>query len=540
LPFEDPNTAKLYKKILSGDFAIPRYVSSGARDLIKCILSTDPERRYKAEDIRQHPWFTQYNKDAVYNDSITNDDIPIYQNILDMLEEFRFDKNEAEKYVRANKHNHETTTYYLLLKKHEKLGKPLELKRDVEEDFHEDERNQTQPPRYPQNLSVSQKIRTEYLPKSQLNQTLPVTTRAHESLTGSKHVPINVNVPMHHIYMETSRAEQQAGINVSYDNSFTAIKRDIQKTVGEARVPHPITPSSVTSASQKHSKHITDDQPPNKPNEAIMISESVKVNERDNRDSVYVEKEHNYTMPEPLQDSIDDRWQKHSVSQYKDNSVVVEPSSTKKASISFNSVRDSKTVGGTPSYQSKPKASISTYGAALPKKKGHVTNFSYSSRPKTTHYLSNGKQSVQTKKNQANSFLTQSMDTSKTPKHIDARVKQSIESYDEIDKAPTGKKSPVILDDTSSSARPIRYSHVPKDSSRSSKPHEQNSLKSSDIVQSDLASPVGNLDEMKTYRGPFSVSCSTTKDPALVMNDMVRSLDLYSVSFQRLGNYFIK
>lgn len=123
---------------------------------------------------------------------------------------------------------------------------------------------------------------------------------------------------------------------------------------------------------------------------------------------------------------------------------------------------------------------------------------------------------------------------------MDARVKQSIESYDEIDKAPTGKKSPVILEDASSSARPIRYSHVPKDSSRSSKPQDPSSLKSSDLVQSDIASPVGNVEEMKTYRGPFSVSCSTTKDPALVMNDMVRSLDLYSVSFQRLGNYFIK
>lgn len=27
LPFEDPNTAKLYKKILNGDFFIPKFVS---------------------------------------------------------------------------------------------------------------------------------------------------------------------------------------------------------------------------------------------------------------------------------------------------------------------------------------------------------------------------------------------------------------------------------------------------------------------------------------------------------------------------------
>ena len=35
LPFEDPNTAQLYKKILSGNFEIPKYVSSGAKNLMK-------------------------------------------------------------------------------------------------------------------------------------------------------------------------------------------------------------------------------------------------------------------------------------------------------------------------------------------------------------------------------------------------------------------------------------------------------------------------------------------------------------------------
>ena len=57
LPFEDPNTAKLYKKILSGDFFIPKFVSDDCRDLMKCILNTDPEKRFKAEDIRRHAWF---------------------------------------------------------------------------------------------------------------------------------------------------------------------------------------------------------------------------------------------------------------------------------------------------------------------------------------------------------------------------------------------------------------------------------------------------------------------------------------------------
>lgn len=42
LPFEDPNTNLLYKKILGSDYQIPQFVSSDCRDLITKILVTDP------------------------------------------------------------------------------------------------------------------------------------------------------------------------------------------------------------------------------------------------------------------------------------------------------------------------------------------------------------------------------------------------------------------------------------------------------------------------------------------------------------------
>ena len=56
LPFEDPNTSCLYKKILAGDYIIPKYISNDARDLIKNILNTDPSKRYSINDIRKHAW----------------------------------------------------------------------------------------------------------------------------------------------------------------------------------------------------------------------------------------------------------------------------------------------------------------------------------------------------------------------------------------------------------------------------------------------------------------------------------------------------
>jgi 5'-AMP-activated protein kinase catalytic alpha subunit len=59
LPFEDPNTNKLYKKILGCDYLIPGFISSQCKDLIKKILNTDPISRIRISEIRNHEWFKQ-------------------------------------------------------------------------------------------------------------------------------------------------------------------------------------------------------------------------------------------------------------------------------------------------------------------------------------------------------------------------------------------------------------------------------------------------------------------------------------------------
>ena len=46
LPFEDPDTAKLYKKIRKGDFIIPPFISKEGKDFLRKILVTDPTKRY--------------------------------------------------------------------------------------------------------------------------------------------------------------------------------------------------------------------------------------------------------------------------------------------------------------------------------------------------------------------------------------------------------------------------------------------------------------------------------------------------------------
>ena len=51
------NTSNLYKKILSADYQIPKFVSSECADLLTKILNTNPDTRYSIDDIRAHPWF---------------------------------------------------------------------------------------------------------------------------------------------------------------------------------------------------------------------------------------------------------------------------------------------------------------------------------------------------------------------------------------------------------------------------------------------------------------------------------------------------
>lgn len=124
LPFEDPNTARLYKKILSGDYEIPKHVSPGGRDLLKSILRTDPATRFTVTDIYRHLWFC-LDKPSKRAGSlipetgirINIDSIPVDQRIISLLPQYEIDCKTTTEAIKHNKHNHSTATYYLLQQK---------------------------------------------------------------------------------------------------------------------------------------------------------------------------------------------------------------------------------------------------------------------------------------------------------------------------------------------------------------------------------------------------------------------------------------
>lgn len=113
LPFEDPNTALLYKKILIGDFKFAKWVSAEAKDLIKGILNIHPEERMTIGQIRSHPWSL-----ISHTRPLPLIDRKVEEKVISQLVNYGIDAETAEKNLAMQKHNHVTATYFLLVKKY--------------------------------------------------------------------------------------------------------------------------------------------------------------------------------------------------------------------------------------------------------------------------------------------------------------------------------------------------------------------------------------------------------------------------------------
>ena len=123
LPFEDPNTNKLYKKILACDYSIPQTLSSTNKDIMKKILNTNPDKRITIGDIRSHDWYTKIRSVEMEGVIVGKDKIPVIAEFLEQLKAHFNGENldNATTFIQNNKHNQVTSTYYLLLKKKERV-----------------------------------------------------------------------------------------------------------------------------------------------------------------------------------------------------------------------------------------------------------------------------------------------------------------------------------------------------------------------------------------------------------------------------------
>lgn len=135
LPFDDQNIKKLYKKITDGDYKIPSSLSPYAKDLISCILTTDPKKRITIEKLKKHPWMRLSTPHLDRGILIGKEDIVVDQDIVNKVKDLKMYKESEqinsesiELAVKKNNHNNITTAYYLLLQK--KIMDQIEQERE--------------------------------------------------------------------------------------------------------------------------------------------------------------------------------------------------------------------------------------------------------------------------------------------------------------------------------------------------------------------------------------------------------------------------
>lgn len=135
LPFEDQHTSILYQKIMAGQYSSPSWISSPLRDLIHCILNTDPGTRYSIPHIRQHSWcclhaswgrkfrVARVSGFAACQDGSAQDGsaqhgrarVELDERILsDMEVRYKVDAQTVANALAAGLHNSTTATYHLL------------------------------------------------------------------------------------------------------------------------------------------------------------------------------------------------------------------------------------------------------------------------------------------------------------------------------------------------------------------------------------------------------------------------------------------
>ncbi|CAD8170425.1 unnamed protein product [Paramecium octaurelia] len=112
VPFEDQNTKRLYEKIKTSDFHLPKHVSLQAGDLLKKLLMKDPQQRITLQEIKNHDFIKFAGQYSIPHSLKIDNDI-----VQQMVQYGLSNQSEIIEQIQNNKHNQITTTYYLLQNK---------------------------------------------------------------------------------------------------------------------------------------------------------------------------------------------------------------------------------------------------------------------------------------------------------------------------------------------------------------------------------------------------------------------------------------
>ena len=120
-PFSAKSYPDLYKKIIRGFYRTPDSFSPGVKDLLSCLLVTDPNRRYTVQQALEHPWVRAHvhrgikHRQSDHHTVSQNAADDLYKDAIARMESFGVSRDVLISDVTNKRRNALTTCYYLLL-----------------------------------------------------------------------------------------------------------------------------------------------------------------------------------------------------------------------------------------------------------------------------------------------------------------------------------------------------------------------------------------------------------------------------------------
>ncbi|OHT10126.1 SNF1-related protein kinase catalytic subunit alpha KIN11 [Tritrichomonas foetus] len=118
LPFDDANTQRLLQKIVYTDVHFPPFFSPPLIDLLKKILSKDPETRLTIDRIKEHVWFSQSEYISLLQLKLKENHITstIDKEIVDKISRMGVDTRALYESILTNEFTELTGIYRMLAK----------------------------------------------------------------------------------------------------------------------------------------------------------------------------------------------------------------------------------------------------------------------------------------------------------------------------------------------------------------------------------------------------------------------------------------
>ena len=161
-PFEGNDAGEIFKQAKNGKISYPDNMSKDCKDMLKKLLTPDPKKRIKIQDIKKHPFYNLCGNVLKSNHpglDITKYVIPVEESVLKIMMDMGYPEYRVREDVIRNMHNNCTTTYYLLLrKKSRRTPNIADLHSDLFEKYLEDPENDLEKYNYDINEVVKARV----------------------------------------------------------------------------------------------------------------------------------------------------------------------------------------------------------------------------------------------------------------------------------------------------------------------------------------------------------------------------------------------